>query len=146
MDLKTNVLFKGVSSNFINEIEKIMVREEHNKGDTLFKTGDPAESFYILEDGRICICADQKDHSVSFIHSPGAFFGWSSLLNRYTYSASAEATIQTRVIRIGRTKLNEIFNKDPANGLIFFRNFADIVGGRFIDVSTAKDWFPSVST
>lgn len=146
MDLKTNRLFNGVSSDFIRRMEEIIEKEDHGKGEILFKTGDPAENFYILEEGRICICAEKEDHSVSFIHTPGAFFGWSSLLNRLSYSASAEATIPTRVLRINRAKLEELFKNDPENALVFFRNFTDVVGGRFIDGSTAKDWFPSVST
>jgi CRP/FNR family transcriptional regulator, cyclic AMP receptor protein len=146
MDLADTTLFKGMKDDFITAAEKTLMREKHAKGDLLFKTGDPADSLYILEDGRISICADQNDHSVSFIHAPGDFFGWSSLLNRPAYSASAEAVLPTTVLRIKKDTLETIFKQDPAGGFLFIRNFANIVGGRFIDRSSAKDWFPSVST
>jgi CRP-like cAMP-binding protein len=146
MRLTATRLFKGLHSDFTARIDKILVREKHAKGAVLFKTGDPADSLYILEEGRISVCADQKDHSVSFVHTPGDFFGWSSLLERPAYSASAEAVVQSAVMRINKADLEKIFTEDPANAFQFMRNFAGIVGSRFIERATAKDWFPSVST
>jgi len=141
-----NRLFKSVGKDFIDQIEAIAVRESHGKGVFLFKTGDPANRFFILEEGRICIRADRKGHEVSFIHTPGEFFAWSTLLDRPAYSASAECVIPSRVIKIDKKQLYEVLKKDPANGLIFYRNFAEIIGGRFLDSYKVKDWFPGAET
>jgi CRP/FNR family cyclic AMP-dependent transcriptional regulator len=146
MSIRENRLFKGVGKGFIDQIESIAVRESHGKGVFLFKTGDPANHFYILEEGRICVCADTKGHEVSFIYTPGEFFAWSSLLDRTSYSASAECVIPSRVIKIEKKKLNEVLKKDCLNGLIFYRNFAEIIGGRFLDSYKVKDWFPGAET
>jgi CRP-like cAMP-binding protein len=144
--IRENRLFKGVGKDFTDLIEAIAVRESPGKGVFLFKTGDPANHFYILEEGRICICAEQKGHEVSFVHSPGEFFAWSTLLDRSSYSASAESVVPSRVIKIEKNKLNEVLKRDPANGLIFYRNFAEIIGGRFLDSYKVKDWFPGAET
>ena len=137
-------LFKGVSKKFMGEVKKIMKKETCEKGAVLFKTGDPAKNFFILQEGRISICAEDRGHAVSFIRTPGEFFGWSCLLDRTCYSASAESVVQSTVLKIAKDKLCTIMQKDPANGLIFYKNFAVIIGGRFIESQQVKDWFPSV--
>ena len=146
MSIRENRLFKGLGQDFIDTINAIAVRESHGKGVFLFKTGDPADHFYILEEGRICICADQKGHEVSFIYTPGDFFAWSTLLDRPAYSASAECVVPSKVIKIEKKKLNEVLKKDCLNGLIFYRNFAEIIGGRFLDSYKVRDWFPVAET
>jgi CRP-like cAMP-binding protein len=67
-------LFKGVSKKFMGEVNKIMKKETCEKGAVLFKTGDPAKNFFILQEGRISICAEDRGHVVSFIRTPGEFF------------------------------------------------------------------------
>lgn len=146
MSIRENRLFKGVGQDFTDHINAIAVRESHTKGIFLFKTGDPADHFYILEEGRICICSEKKGHEVSFVYTPGEFFAWSTLLDRPSYSASAECVIPSRIIKIEKKKLDEVLKKDPANGLIFYRNFAEIIGGRFLDSYKVRDWFPAAET
>jgi CRP-like cAMP-binding protein len=139
-------LFKGLSKDFLAELDAIAVQESKEKGDILIKNGDPAKNFYLLEEGRICIRAERKNHSVSFLHTPGDFFGWSCLLDRPIYSASAECVIPSRVVRIEKKKLDAIIKNDCLNGLTFIKNFADIIGGRFLDTHSAHDWFPAIET
>ena len=139
-------LFNGVSEDFMSQIDAIVDRETHDKGVFLFRTGDTADKFYILQEGRICICAEKSGHAVSFVYNQGDFFGWSSLLERKSYSASAECVVPSKVLKIESGKLNAVLQKDPANGLIFYKNFAKIAGGRFIDSHSVKDWFPSIET
>jgi len=139
-------LFKGVSQNFMDQMNGIVVKESYDRGVFLFKNGDPASNFYILREGRICICAEDKGYVVSFVYKPGDFFGWSSLLDRKSYSASAECVVTSTVSKIEKEKLTAILQKDLASGLIFYKNFAGIVGGRFIDSYNVKEWFPSIET
>lgn len=139
-------LFSGVSEDFMGQIDAIVVRETYDKGVFLFRTGDSADKFYILQEGRICICAEKSGYVVSFLYNQGDFFGWSSLLERTSYSASAECVVPSKVLKIESGRLNAVLRKDPASGLIFYKNFAKITGGRFIDSHNVKDWFPSVET
>lgn len=139
-------LFKGLGPDFLAQLDAITERESKDKGAVLFKTGDPAKNFYILEEGRICIRAEKADNSVSFLHAPGDFFGWSCLLDRPAYSASAECVLACRLFRIEKGKLDALLKKDCLSGLTFIKNFADIIGGRFLETKSVGDWFPSVET
>jgi CRP-like cAMP-binding protein len=144
--LKNQKLFRGLSKDFLAELDALAVIEVKERHAMLFKTGDPAKNFYFLEEGRVCIRAERRNHGVSFVATPGEFFGWSCLLDRPLYAASAECVIPTRLIRIEKKKLDALFKKDCANGLTFIKNFADIIGGRFLDTHSAYDWFPAVET
>jgi CRP/FNR family transcriptional regulator, cyclic AMP receptor protein len=149
MSIKTfkgQSLFKGLSKDFLAQLDAIAVQESIEKRTILINNGDPAKYFYLLEEGRICIRDERKKHSVSFLHTPGDFFGWSCLLDRPTYSASAECVIPSKIVRIEKKKLDALFKKDCLNGLIFIKNFADIVGGRFLDTHSTHDWFPAIET
>ena len=139
-------LFKRLSKDFVAQLDAIAVQESHEKGTILVRDGDPAKNFYLLVEGRICIHSVQKPHSVSFLHTPGDFFGWSCLLDRPAFSASAECVIPSRVVRIEKKKLDALLKKDCLNGLTFIKNFADIIGGRFLNTHSAHDWFPPVET
>ena len=139
-------LFVGLGEGFLAGLDAIVVKETEDKGTILFRTGDPAKNFYILEEGRICIRAEKSNHSVSFLHTAGDFFGWSCLLDRPVYSASAECIIPSRLIRIEKNKLDALLTKDSLNGLQFIKNFADIIGGRFLDTHSTQDWFPAIET
>jgi CRP-like cAMP-binding protein len=139
-------LFKGLSKDFLAQLDAIAVQESKEKGEIIIKNGDPAKNFYLLEEGRICIRSEQKRNSVSFLHTPGDFFGWSCLLDRPAYSASAESVIPSSVVRIDKKKLDVLLKKDCLNGLIFIKNFADIIGGRFLETHSVHDWFPNAET
>lgn len=139
-------LYKGLSEDFLARLDAIAVQESHEKGAVLIKNGEPAQNFYILEEGRICIRAERKENSVSFLHTPGDFFGWSCLLDRPAYSASAECVLPSSVVRIEKKKLDALLKNDCLNGLTFIKNFADIIGGRFLDTHSAHDWFPAIET
>lgn len=146
MFIKTNKLFKEVGQDFMDQINTIALKESPEKGVVLFRTGEPANNFYILQEGRICVCAEDQGYEVSFVHVPGDFFGWSTLLDRPSYSASAECVIPSKIIRIEKKKLDAVLKGDPSSGLIFYKNFAGIIGGRFIESYHVKDWFPSIET
>ncbi len=68
-------------------------------------------------------------HTVDY---PGEAFGWSSLLDRDVYSASAECKEPTTLQKIDRRDLQKILEKDPVNGLIFFRRLAETIGNRLL--------------
>lgn len=146
MRINESELFCGISPAVMDMISQIMIKETGEKGIFLFHTGDPAKYFYILQDGRISICADKKDHAVSFVHIPGELFGWSCLVDRNAYSASAEYVVHSTVLKIEKEKLVSLLQKNPADGCVFYKNFATIIGRRFLDTCNVKDWFPSIAS
>lgn len=131
MFIKEIDLFKGMGVEVIDEIFQISVVESYSAGDILFKQGDPAHNFYLLEEGEIRLTTGEEGR-ISFTMSPGDAFGWSSLADRDVYTATAECKLPSKVIKIETDKLDKIFEKYPAIGLIFFKRLSGVIGERLI--------------
>jgi len=127
MFIKEINLFKGMGVEIIDEIFKISVVESHSIGDILFKQGDP--TFYLLEQGEVKLSIGGEGR-LSFTMSPGDAFGWSSLAGRDVYTATAECKLPSKLIKIETEKLDKIFEKYPATGLIFFKRLSGVIGER----------------
>ena len=127
-------LFPGMARDFVKRVLDITARETIPEGAVIFGQGDPADYFYILLKGRIRLTIGEDGHSVYVVSKPGEAFGWSSLLGRKYYSASAQCMEETRLLRMEKTKLQEILDKDPINGLIFFKKLSGILGNRLLQI------------
>ncbi len=132
MYIQQSDLFEGMKRDFIKEVMDKMVKESYEEGKTLFKEGDPADYFYVLLKGRIKLALGGGEHLVHIVSKPGEAFGWSSLVGRETYSASAECLSPTKVIKIERTELEKVIEKDPQSGVIFYKRVAALIGQRLI--------------
>ena len=130
-------LFEGMSQRFIDEVAKIMVEESYGEGFFLFKEGDPADSFYVLEEGNIRLAIGEEGHITYTLNAPGDSFGWSSLVDRDVYTTSAQCTQPTKVIKIEKGKLQRMFDKHRFSGLMFYKRLARTIGDRLINNYTS---------
>ena len=133
MFIKKIDLFEGMGQGFIDEIAKIMVEESYSEGSFLFKEGDLADNFYVLEEGSVKLTIGEEGQVTYTINTPGDSFGWSSLVDREAYTANAECRQPTKVIKIGKEKLNKIFDKHRFSGLMFYKRLARIIGERLLN-------------
>jgi len=125
-------LFWGMNRNFVEKIMKVAEKESHSKGHFLFHEGDPATYFYILLKGRIKLAIGEVGQMVHTVNHAGEAFGWSSLIDRDVYSASAECTTDTMVQKFDRRTIQKIIEEDTPNGLIFFKRLAGTIGYRLL--------------
>jgi CRP-like cAMP-binding protein len=125
-------LFKGLSQEVIEEIDRVTFDESYAEGALLFKEGDPARNFYILAAGKVKLTIGEKGHITHLVSNPGEAFGWSSLLEHGFYTASAECSAPTRLLRIEKEELDKIFEKHSASGLLFFKRLAAVIGKRLV--------------
>ena len=132
MYIKQADLFWDMDRDFVKEVMDVAVKDSHKKGDFLFHEGSPASYFYILIKGHVKLVIGEVGQLVHTVDYPGEAFGWSSLLDRDVYSASAECQEPTTLQKIDRRDLQKILEKDPVNGLIFFRRLAGTIGNRLL--------------
>jgi CRP-like cAMP-binding protein len=125
-------LFWSMNKGFVNKVMKLAEKESHPKGHMLFHEGDPATYFYILLKGRIKLTIGDVGQMVHTVDHAGEAFGWSSLINRDVYSASAECTEDTTLQKFDRRILQKIIEDDPSNGIIFFKRLAETIGFRLL--------------
>ena len=135
-------LLRGMGKEFLKQFMDNTIKESHRKGYFLFREGNRATHFYILLKGRVKLSIGDTGHTVYTVDHSGEAFGWSSLFGRDSYSASAECRESTKLLKIDVMKLQGLLEKDPANGLIFFKHLSATLGNRLLQtyrmVSTAS--------
>src|SRR4051812_1713824 len=88
-----------------------VTRAHYEPGDYIFKQGDPAASFYIIEDGEVEISRstprDIKGEVVGVL-GPGSFFGERALLDNEPRIASARARTAINLTVMGQNVFTQI--------------------------------------
>jgi CRP-like cAMP-binding protein len=118
---------------FVKKIMDICRMVSHEKGDILFNENDEARNFYILLNGRVKLSVGEAGQVVYDVGRNGEAFGWSSLIGRDVYSASAECVEPTKMLVTDRKKIGQVLEEDPANGIIFLKHLAATLGNRLIE-------------
>jgi len=125
--------FFGTSMTFANEIMKTAEREFHPAGTVIFKEGEAAEHLYVLLEGRVRISIGESGHVVYIVSHGGEAFGWSSLVGRERYSASAESVEPTTLMSFERERFHQVLAKDPVNGMVLYKGLANTLAGRLLE-------------
>jgi len=132
MDVQKADLLRGLSQQCIDDIMDTAVQESYGEGAYLFLRGDPAGHFYFLLMGRVKLHLGETGKVVHHVSRPGEIIGWSGLVGREAYSASAECTAPTELHKIEARKLRKIMEQNPVDGFAFFENLARILGDRLL--------------
>jgi CRP-like cAMP-binding protein len=144
MYLKQKDIFRAMNNAFVKSIMNVSTTESFENKDILFQQGDLANHFYILLKGRVKLTLGETGQSVYIVSHAGEAFGWSSLIDRETYTASAECMTAVKLLRFEREKVLKIIEEDPDNGLVFFKRLASILGNRLLHsyemISTAAQY------
>ena len=132
MYLKQRDLFGSLDKDFVKEIMDIAETQPLEAGEMLFHEGDPAAWLFILLKGRIKLTLGQTQRVVYVVSNAGEMFGWSSLVGRESYSASAQCMLPTKLLRFDRSKLEQIIYGDAPASVQLFKTLAAILGERLI--------------
>ena len=132
MYFKQSDFFSGMDHAFVKELMEKGKKVAYATGNTIFREGDPTHYFYILIKGHIKLTIGDKAHTVFVISHPGECFGWSSLINRSSYSASAVCVAPTSLMRLDKTHFRATLERHPADGLLFMERVAGMIGDRLL--------------
>jgi CRP-like cAMP-binding protein len=133
MYVKQSELFAGTSMDFVQKFMNVSQMISHQNGDVIFQENDKALHFFILLSGRVRLTIGEDRHAVYDAHRTGEAFGWSSLIGRDVYSASAHCIEATKLLRIDSKKFSGILNNDAPNSSIFFKHLAATLGNRLLE-------------
>jgi CRP-like cAMP-binding protein len=130
-------LFQGVSQETMAQISKIMVEESSDRGSLIFSEGDRADSFYVLLRGKVQLGIGDVSEMGHILTRSGEAFGWSSLVDRTTYTAHAECVTPATYIRMDTTTLTRILEENPHDGMLVYKRLAAAVGERLVNAYKA---------
>jgi CRP-like cAMP-binding protein len=123
-------LLKGLDRQVVKEIKDIIVEESYDEGIVLFEKGETALDFYILVKGIVELSIGEDGYVTHVVKNPGDAFGWSSLVDHHVYTATAVCAAPTKLQRIRNQDLINIFERYPADGVLFYKHVAGIIGRR----------------
>ena len=134
MHLKMGDFIMGMGREFATEAMDISEKLSLNEGNILFKVGDSAGHFYVLLKGQVQLSLGQDRPVVYQARHPGEIIGWSCLIGRPTYSATAECKESTNLLKFDRQSFFTILTQNPANEALLFRRLAEMLGNRLLEL------------
>jgi CRP-like cAMP-binding protein len=105
------------------------MRMHYNAGELIFREDDPANRFYLIEQGRVSLESHRKDKEPVALQiiGPGDVLGWSWLFPPYSWQFHARALEPTTAIFFYGTRLREQCERDHAFGYEMTKRMAQVV-------------------
>jgi CRP-like cAMP-binding protein len=126
-------LFQGMTEDARREIGRIGKEETHAEGDFLFNAGDPALNLAILVEGRVRVGEGIEGRVAHISSGSGDSIGWSSMAGNDVHWSSAECLSTVKVLRFNRDELDQLLQRDTANGMAFFRRLSQYIAARLAE-------------
>lgn len=138
--LDVGELFNGLTPGTLEELTALAKRESHPAGALLYRPGDPADDFFVLDSGRVEFLVGRGERTApgGFMLKKGEVFGWAALLEGTPARiASARCLEQSALLRINGKGALRVLEGDPAAGFVVMRRLAALVA-RYLASSGAK--------
>jgi CRP-like cAMP-binding protein len=143
--LRRSPVFEGIPDEHLDRLAEHARTEDFAPGSDIFGDGQPADSFYLLMEGKVRLFfsvrrwhpSDEEEalhragaaapfHTVSH---PGHPIGWSAIVEPYAYRATARALEPTRMLLLERPFIESYARERPDFGLAFMRRILGLIGG-----------------
>jgi CRP/FNR family transcriptional regulator, cyclic AMP receptor protein len=113
-------LFHGFTSEEAQALAPYFELRKYNKGEIIFKEGDPGDLLYFLCSGQVELKKETKfkgKHIIVALISKGSFMGELSVIDGEPRMVSAIASADCRVLLFRQTDLDPVLTKYPIIGL-----------------------------
>lgn len=134
MHLTMGDFIMGMGKEFATEAMEISEKLSRNEGKIIFSTGETADYFYVLLKGQVQLSLGDSGPVVYLVRQPGEMIGWSCLVGRETYSASAECLESTELLRFDRERFLKILAQNPLSEAMLFKRLAIMLGNRLLEL------------
>lgn len=108
--------------------------EVYQAGATIFKEGDVAEDFYLLDEGKVNLTMEVAAYPfqapVVETINKGDVFGWSALVAPHILTHSAICIEPSRVVIIKGKELSALMDNDPRLGYEIMQGLVRVIGSR----------------
>jgi toluene monooxygenase system ferredoxin subunit len=138
--LDVGELFNGISAGTIEALAALARRESHQHGAMLYRPGDPADDFFVLDSGRVEFLVGRGERTApgGFMLKKGEVFGWAALLDGHPARiASARCLEESSLLRINGKAALGVLEGDPSAGFVVMRRLAALIA-RYLASSGAR--------
>lgn len=118
-------LFSSISRDQLRAIAELCVPVSAQKGDIVFREGDPGDSMYIIKSGSVGVYVGygNSDRFVNYLLR-GDFFGEMALLTGRPRSATMRIILDSDLYKIQCRAFDQLLEKNPLLGLCLSRHYA----------------------
>lgn len=119
-------IFNHLENEQMDEIMEMFQSVLYKRGEIIYRTGDPSDSLYIVQNGKIRIyrLSETGKEQLVRILTAGYFTGELALFKETLHEAYAEAIEETRVCMIKRSELQKLLLKYPSISLKILTEFS----------------------
>ncbi len=105
------------------------MRMRYDAGEIIFRKGDPANRFYLIEEGKVSLESPRRDQApvVVQVIGPGDVLGWSWIFPPYDWQFDARAVEPTTAIFFYGTRLREQCDEDHDFGFEMMKRMTQVV-------------------
>ena len=130
--LQENRFLHDIDSAHLEQIAKIAQICDFDAGDEVFREGQTAKNVYLVVSGKLSLelspATAYRKQLVSV--GPGEMLGWSSMVERPQFAASAVVVKPTRLVQIDGERLRVMCDDDPQFGYEFMRRTMRVLASR----------------
>jgi len=122
----------GLSTQHFSVLALYAMETEFSKGDVVFREGDIANRFYLLDQGRVVLKLQVKGRPPLVLQTveAGGVLGWSWLFPPFAWHSDAEAIEPVKAIFFYGTRLREHCEEDPRFGHELMQRVAELAVAR----------------
>lgn len=130
--LSQQALFAGLDEKYIAFLSRHAKKLSIEKGEMLFRQGEPAEKFYVVRDGRISVQIPSLYGPPLEIQALGndQVLGWSWLIAPYRWSFQAKAELDTDLLEFDGRAVLAHCEEEPRFGFELLKRFAALMSER----------------
>jgi toluene monooxygenase system ferredoxin subunit len=138
--LDVGELFNGLGAATLEKLSSLAKKEAYRAGAVLYRPGEAAEDFFVLDSGRVEFLIGRGDRAApgGFMLKKGEVFGWAALLEGTPARiASARCLEDSSVLRINGKGALRVLEGDPGAGFTVMRRLAALIA-RYLASSGAR--------
>src|SRR5437762_6366728 len=118
----------GISEHHVRLLADCAMRSHFEAEDVIFREGEPANRFYLIERGKVALESSTLGEPVRIEDiGDGDLLGWSWLFPPYAWHFTARAAVQTTAIFFYGTVLRAYSEKDHALGFELFKRMSAVM-------------------
>ena len=119
---------RGVAANHVRLLADCAMRCQFPAGQVIFRKGETANRFYLIERGKVALESSAGDEVVRIDEvGAGDLLGWSWIFPPYVWHFDARASEATTAIFLYGTMLREYCEADPALGYELFKRMSEVM-------------------
>ncbi len=125
----THPFFRGLKTSHLEVLAECATEARFNPEQILFRQGDPANQFYLIESGKVALEAHEPANGTALVQHLGAgeVLGWSWLFPPFVWNFQARAMEPTNAIVLIGGHLLHVADRDHDFGYELMKRVAQVI-------------------